>query len=138
MFIKLKNEEHIEAIKIVSISPEKDNYLIEMQAGPKISLLASEYPWLVKICGFLIELRSGTAINTLEIVSIALRNGVPIVYLSTGTIFEITPDQVALLMGGEEMQNGEVKNGVCESVNLENRINFLQSKNVICEDFRRL
>lgn len=138
MFVKLKNENHIDAVKIVSISTDKDNYLIEMKSGPKIELLASEFTWLVKICGFLIELKSGDVINILEIVSIGIRDGVPIIYLSNGSIFELTLEEVILLMGNEEKQNGEVKNGQCPSMNLENRIEFLESKNINNEGYKKL
>lgn len=138
MFIRLKSESHIDAVKIVSISANNENYLIEMRAGPKMALSSSEYAWLIKICGFLIELKSGDVINTFEIVSIDFRDGVPMVCLSTGTIFELTPQEVISLMGAEEKQNGEVKNGHCESLNLENRIAFLESKNVNNEDYKKI
>ncbi len=139
MLIHLKNNLKLNAVKIMSIAPDKNDYLIELLGGNKLVLLADQYPWLMKICGFLIKLKSGIAINSFEIAGIDYREGVPILIGSNGSIFSLEASEIDLLFGDIEKENGEVKNGVFETAtHLEKRSQFLQSKNVNCEDYKKL
>ena len=126
MFIKLENGIHINAKKIMSIEPKEQGYSIKMLSGPGISLSTEQFPWLAKICGFLIQLKSGSVINTFAIVAITFRDKTPVLILEDGSAFETTEAESLSLMGR------------CERIDLANRIQFLQSKNIPCEDYKRL
>lgn len=139
MFIHLKNDIKINVLKIMSISPDNENYLIELLGGNKLPLLKEQFPWLMKIVGFLIKLKSGIAINSFEIAGIDYRDGNPFIIGSNGSIFQLEDSEVDLLFGDVEKENGEVNNGFFASTtHLENRAQFLSSKNIGCEDYKKL
>lgn len=139
MLIHLKNDLKINVLKVMSISPDKDDYLIELLGGNKFFLSSDQFPWLMKISGFMLQLKSGFAINSFEIAGIDYRDGVPILIGSNGSIFVLDESEINLLFGDIEKENGEVKNGFFEStMHLENRAQFLESKNVDSQDYKKL
>ena len=139
MLIHLKNDVKINALKVMSVSPSNGNYSIELLGGNKFLLFADQFPWLMKICGFLLQLKSGVAINSFEIAGIDHRDGKPVLIGSNGSIFQLEDSEVDLLFGDVEKENGEVNNGFFASTtHLENRAQFLSSKNIGCEDYKKL
>ncbi|OQA61427.1 MAG: hypothetical protein BWY41_00107 [Candidatus Atribacteria bacterium ADurb.Bin276] len=126
MFIKLKDGSHINATKIMSIHSDQNDYRIRMLSGEDILLDASQFQWVCKICGFLIQLKNGVIINTLAIVAIQPRNRILVLTLDNGSTFDLVDEEAFALMGE------------CQCMNLEQRILFLQGKNVPCDDYKKL
>lgn len=126
MFIQLKNGTHIDTNKTVSISPNGNKYSLKMASGIIVDVTMEEFPWLVKICGFMIELKNKSIINIKSIESVSVVNDKGSISLSDGSTFEITPQEVDLLMSE------------CKCINLEQRILFLQGKNIPCDDYKKL
>lgn len=126
MFIQLKNDTHIDTSKVMSITLNGDKYSLKMANGLLIEVTIEEFPWLVKICGFMIELKSKSVINMRAIETVSVVNDKASISLMDGSIFEITPEEASLLMSE------------CKCMNLEQRILFLQGKNIPCEDYKKL
>jgi hypothetical protein len=89
-----------------------------------VDLTADEFPWLVKIWGYLIELKSKVVINSTQISVVSDSQ----ITMSNGESFDITPEELDALW----MKMG------CPCIDLEARSAFLQSKNIPCEDYKKL
>lgn len=126
MFIQLKNGTYIDVTRVSNISLNGDKYTLKMLNGVLIDVTLEEFPWLVKICGFMIELKNKTVINMRTIETVSVVNDKGSISLSDGSAFEITPQEANLLMSE------------CKCMNLEHRILFLQGKNIPCDDYKKL
>ena len=126
MFIQLKSQSHIDATKVMSIAIDGNKYTLKTQNGGLFDVTAEEFPWLVKICGFMIELKSGVVINLKAIENVSLLNDVWTVSLSDGDVFALTKTESDFLMSE------------CKCMNLEARILQLQGYGVLPDDYKKI
>lgn len=123
MFIELKNKTHIDATKIVSID---SGGVLTMMSGEVIDLDPIEFPWLVRICGFLVETKNKTIINTKAISSVKPEGNGCMVTFDNGTTCELTEEEGAGLAG------------LCQCVSLQGQIDKNILANVQCHDYKTL
>lgn len=124
--IKLKSQHHIDTLKIMSITPNGDKYDLKMNSGKIFDVTAEEFPWLVKICGFLIETKSKAVINIQAISSTEVNNDGALVTLDNGDSFQVSAAENFGLAGE------------CECMDLKARIVQLQSYGEQPHDYKKL
>lgn len=123
MFIQLKNKAHIDATKIQSISSAG---VLTMMSGEVIDLDPVEFPWLVRICGFLVETKDKTIINIKSISSVTPKDQGCTVTFDNGTTCELTEEEGAGLAG------------LCQCLSLQGQIDKNILGNVQCHDYKKL
>ena len=139
MFLKLNDDpDYINAVKVLYVVPAGQDYEITLEGGKKFAMPAIQYPWLPTMCGFMISLKSGVLVNNNHIVAIGTDRGQLSLIMSDAMEFPISQGEVVGLMGDDEKQNGEIKNGEFHSTHFNNRIAFLKSCGETCEEYKKL
>lgn len=111
MFIEFANKKIIDATDIIRIEKSGQDYLMYLRQAPPYELLASEYPWLMYTCQFLVEVQPGLAINYKEIRGFSGAS----VFLKDGTDVLLSQEKFDCLKADH-----------CVALNLAERIDYLQ------------
>jgi hypothetical protein len=121
MLIELKTNNRMDTESIVYLE-YVDGWRIKMTNGSTVDLDDYEYPWLMTICGDLLEVNSKLSINILTIVLIQPNEQGFLIFWNGEPPIQITVDE------GEKLNNyiKEKK----QHVILFERINFLIEKNI--------
>lgn len=127
MLIKLKNQTHVDTLKVSSISPlQGDKHVLKTNNKLLVDVTPEEFPWLRKICGFMVETQAKDVINLESVITtVPNQNGV-LVTMENGDTFQISADENWNLAG------------MCNCLDLEAEIQLLESKNITPDDYKKL
>jgi hypothetical protein len=126
MFLKLKNQTHIDATKIISITQEGEKYSLKMNNNSLVDITAGEFLWLVKICGFMVQAKNKAIFNLNAISSIVPHQDGALVILDNGDTFQISDEEI-LNLAAE-----------CKCLDLEQKILSLQNNNIQPNDYKKI
>jgi len=128
MLIKLKSQTHVETLKVSSISPlQGDKHVLKTNNGLLVDVTPTELPWLRFICGFMVEnTQTKDLVNLKSVVTTVPNQDGALVTMENGDTFQISADQNWKLAG------------LCNCLDLEERILFLQSQDITPENYQKL